>query len=208
MTKKKSKKARALAAISRLEKLFPAAKCGLNYKNEFELLVAVQLSAQCTDARVNAIAPKLFSRVKNWRDLAEIPEIELQKLIFSTGFYRQKARNLQKAARQILEKFDGKLPRKMADLTKLSGVGRKTANVLLQTLFGVVEGIVVDTHVARISRKLGLTREKDPIKIERDLMKIIPKTKWAAVGNLFVFYGRNVEPARKKGIFPLSDLYV
>lgn len=202
-----TKRERALTALARLEKIFPEAKCELVHRNEFELFVAVQLSAQCTDARVNAITPMLFSRVRNWKELAEIAPSKLENLIFSTGFYRQKARNLQNAAREILEKYGGKLPQTLQELTKLAGVGRKTANVLLQTLFGKVEGIVVDTHVIRISRKLGLTRERDAVKIERDLMKILPREKWSSVGDLFVWYGRKLESARSTGIFPLSDLY-
>lgn len=203
-----NKKERALEALSRLEKIFPEAKCELVHRNAFELFVAVQLSAQCTDARVNMITPMLFSRIHNWQELADIPELELQKLIFSTGFYRQKSRNLQNAARQIVMQFKGELPRTMAELVTLAGVGRKTANVLLQTLFGICEGIVVDTHVIRISRQLGLTSEKDATKIERDLMKILPREQWSKVGDLFVWYGRKLHGARQKGIFPLSDLYV
>lgn len=195
--KKLSKKQRAIIAIERLQKVFPEAHCELNFKNTFQLMIAVQLSAQCTDERVNLITPALFKRVKNWKDLAEISQTELEKLIFSSGFYRNKARNLRNAARMILEKFDGKLPQNMKEMITLPGVARKTANVVLETGFGIVEGIVVDTHVRRISTLLQLTKEHNAEKIEKDLMKLLPKKYWGKVGHVMVWHGRRICIARK-----------
>jgi endonuclease-3 len=192
-----TKKQRAQEVVKRLKKKFPDAHCELNFLNVFELFVAVQLSAQCTDKRVNTVTPALFQRIKNWEDLATIPNEELEKYIFSTGFYRNKAKNLINAAKMVIERYEGELPRSITDMVRLPGVARKTANVVLETGFGIVEGIVVDTHVKRISRILELSTEILPEKIEKSLMNVFPKKKWGNVGHLFVWHGRRTCIARR-----------
>lgn len=193
MTKKK----RAAEVLRRLEIQFPDAHCELNFNNTFELFVAVQLSAQCTDARVNITTPALFQRVQNWKDLATISQNELEQLIYSTGFYRNKAKNLRRAAKMILNQYSGELPVSIQEMVKIPGVARKTANVVLETGFGVVEGIVVDTHVKRISTLLGFTKNSIPEKIEKDLMKLYPKQEWGKIGHLYVWHGRRTCIARR-----------
>lgn len=194
---KLSKKQRAILALERLQKAFPTAHCELNFENTFQLMVAVQLSAQCTDERVNIITPALFQRVTNWQDLADIEQEELERLIFSSGFYRNKAKNLRGAAKMVLHDFNGELPNNMKELLKLPGVARKTANVVLETGFGIVEGIVVDTHVRRITNLLKFTKEQNAEKIEKDMMKLLPKKLWGKVGHAMVWHGRRTCIARK-----------
>lgn len=192
-----SKKQRAREVIKRLQEVFPDAHCELDFENTFQILVAVQLSAQCTDARVNQITPALFRRIKNWKDLSEISSLELERLIFSSGFYRNKARNLRAAAKMILQEYSGEIPQSIHEMVKIPGVARKTANVVLETGFGVVEGIVVDTHVRRTTHLLRLTRHESTEKIEQDLMRLLPKKEWGKVGHLLVWHGRRTCIARK-----------
>ncbi len=175
-----------------LEKIYPDAHCALIHKNPWELLVATILSAQCTDKRVNMITPALFKRYQEVDDFAKADLEELMSLVRSTGFYRNKARNIQGAAQRIVEKYNGFVPDTMADLLTLPGVARKTANVVLGNAFGKNEGIVVDTHVGRVSKRLGLTREENPVKIEQDLEKIVARANWTKLAHLFIYLGRDV----------------
>ncbi len=161
------------------------------------MLVATILSAQCTDARVNLVTPPLFKKYRSAKDFAEVDIRELEKDIKSTGFYRNKARSIQGAARGILEKFQGKVPDTLDELIQLPGVGRKTANVVLGVIFGKAEGVVVDTHVTRLSYRLGLTRHKDAKKIEQDLIKIVPKKDWIDFSHLLILHGRAICKARR-----------
>jgi endonuclease-3 len=178
--------------LERLDEHFPAAECALRHVNPFELLVATILSAQCTDERVNNVTPLLFERFPDAAALAEADPEELQEIIRSTGFFRNKARSLLGASNKIVEDFDGELPSTMDELLTLPGVARKTANVVLGTGFGIASGVVVDTHVKRISNRLGFTGEKDPVKIERDLMRAVPKEKWIAVAHQLIHFGRQI----------------
>lgn len=175
-----------------LEKIYPDAHCALIHKNPWELLVATILSAQCTDKRVNMVTPALFKRYQEVDDFAKADLEELMSLVRSTGFYRNKARNIQGAAQRIVEKYNGFVPDTMADLLTLHGVARKTANVVLGNAFGKNEGIVVDTHVGRVSKRLGLTREENPVKIEQDLEKIVARENWTKLAHLFIYLGRDV----------------
>lgn len=173
-----------------LTRLYPNPKCALHYKKPFELLVAVILSAQCTDKRVNEVTKELFKKYKMLDDYVNAKPREFERAIYSTGFYRAKTKNILAAAKAIRKNFHGKIPRTMREMTTISGVGRKTANVVLGELYGTAEGIAVDTHVIRLSRLLGLTKHKDAVKIERDLMKIIPKKDWVQFSHLLILYGR------------------
>lgn len=188
---------RALAAERLLAAEYPDATCALTHGNPLELLVATILSAQCTDARVNQVTPALFARCPDARSYAEIPLSELEELIRSTGFYRNKARAIQALGRVLLERHGGEIPATMEELVQLPGVGRKTANVVLGTAFGRNEGIVVDTHVARLSRRLGLTRAAQPERIERDLMELLPQEVWTVWSHELILHGRKVCQARK-----------
>lgn len=183
--------------ISRLHTAYPGATCALNHRNAFELLVATILSAQCTDERVNKVTPTLFARYPTPADMAAADLNELEEIIRSTGFYRNKAKNIQAAARRIVEVYSGDVPTQMADLLTLAGVARKTANVVLGTAYGIADGVVVDTHVRRLSNRLGLTTEDDPEKIERDLMALLPSTEWIAFSHMLILHGRQVCDARK-----------
>lgn len=174
-----------------LEKMHPNAKCELDYKNPFELLVAVILSAQCTDKRVNLVTKELFESVKDPKDFASIAQNKLEEKIFSCGLQKNKAKNIIKASKDIIEKFDGKTPENVSDLMKLSGVGKKTANVVFSEAFGG-QSIAVDTHVGRVAQRLGLTNSKSPIKIENDLMKLLPQDMWSRSHHLFIFHGRYI----------------
>lgn len=199
-------KKRVLKIIGCLQKLFPDAKIALKYSNPWELLVAVVLSAQCTDKKVNEVTEKLFQKYRKLEDYMRASRSEFEKDIRPTGFYRNKAKSILAAAKVIKEKFSarggpasgwgGRLPRTMAEMVTIPGVGRKSANVILGNAYGVVEGIAVDTHVIRLSRLLGLTNEKDPVKIERDLMQIVPKRDWFRFTYLLIGYGRKYCPAR------------
>jgi endonuclease-3 len=187
----------ALEYIHRLEATYPDAKCSLDHRNAYELLVATILSAQCTDVRVNMVTPSLFARFPDPEALAEADREDLEKRIQSTGFFRNKAKSLLGMARALVDKHRGRVPDTMDELTKLPGVGRKTANVVLGNAFGRNEGIVVDTHVTRVSFRLGLTRETDAVKIEQDLIKIIPREKWTQFSHLLIFHGRQICVARR-----------
>lgn len=183
--------------IKTLKKLFPHARIVLKYSNNWELLVAVVLSAQCTDVMVNKVTDRLFKKYKTLDDYVNADIHEFEQDIKSTGFYRNKAKNILTAAKIIKEKYHDALPNTMVDLTSLPGVGRKTANIILGNAFGIVEGIAVDTHVRRLSKVLGLTCHDDPDKIEQDLMKIVPKEEWFRFTYLLIEYGRKYCIARR-----------
>lgn len=183
--------------LTALEKEFPDASCSLNFTNPLELLVATILSAQCTDERVNQVTKELFKKYRTARDYATVPIGELERDIQSTGFYRNKAKNIQECCRILHEKYHGQVPRSLDELVTLPGVGRKTANVVLGTAYGIPSGIVVDTHVARISRRLGLTQETDPGKIEEDLMRLVPQDQWIPFSHRMIKHGRKYCTARK-----------
>jgi endonuclease-3 len=190
--------ARRIEAILRvLDELYPDAHCELDFKGPFQLLVATILSAQCTDKRVNMVTPVLFKRYPDPESMAVADPRELEKIIQSTGFFRNKAKSILGAARLICEDFDGKVPKEMEQLLTLPGVARKTANVVLGSAFGKNEGVVVDTHIARLSQRLKLTRHSEPVKIERDLMEKIPREKWTKFGHQLIWHGRRVCFARK-----------
>ncbi|HWP30533.1 MAG TPA: endonuclease III [Fimbriimonadales bacterium] len=190
-------KSRVKEVLKRLKKEYPGAKTALDFRTPFELLVATILSAQTTDAHVNKVTESLFKKYKSVRDYAEAPLSELQKDISSINFYRNKAKSIQACAKAILEKFNGQVPKTIEELTTLPGVGRKTANIVLFNAFGINEGIGVDTHVMRLSQRLGLTKQKDPEKIEQDLMAITPKKDWGNLTNLLILHGRRVCVAKK-----------
>jgi endonuclease-3 len=185
------------AVLSGLDEVYGQATCELDHKNAFELIVATILSAQCTDKRVNMVTPKLFARYPDAYALAEADQGELEEMVKSTGFFRNKAKNLREMARALVEEYDGQVPRQMGELLTLPGVARKTANVVLGTAFGVAVGVVVDTHVMRLSQRLGLTRNDDPITIERDLMEILPRERWIQFAHQMIWHGRRVCFARK-----------
>jgi endonuclease-3 len=189
--KRAAKIAAALAAA------YPDATTELTFRNPYELLVATILSAQCTDVRVNMVTPALFAAFPNAAALAQADQTELEEMIRSTGFYRNKAKSLLGMARAVAQRHGGAIPPNMDDLTGLPGVGRKTANVVLGTAFGLANGVVVDTHVARLARRLGLSAEDDPEKIERDLMKLFPPTDWVELGHRLILHGRRVCHARR-----------
>lgn len=191
------KLARAKKIIAVLRKAYPGAHCELNHCAPLELLIATILSAQCTDKRVNMVTPVLFKKYRSAADFANASLAELEQEIKTTGFYRSKAKNIQSCCRTLVEKYGGQVPRTMEELTQLAGVGRKTANVVLGNAFGINVGVVVDTHVARLSKRLGLTRQQDPGKIERDLMKLVPQPEWADFSHLLIWHGRRRCDARK-----------
>jgi endonuclease-3 len=188
---------KVLKIVELLEKEFPDAKIALNYANPLELLVATILSAQCTDQRVNVVTKTLFRKYRNAEDYAEADLKELEEVIRSTGFYRNKAKNIKRCCRLLVEKHHSQVPRAMEELLELPGVARKTANIVLQNAYGIVEGIAVDTHVRRVSGRLGLTENDNPDRIEQDLMKLVPKDKWARITDLLIFLGRYVCEAKK-----------
>ena len=183
---------RAGEILRQLRAEYPEAACALRHQSPLELLVATILSAQCTDARVNLVTPALFARCPTAADYAAIPAPELERLIQSTGFFRNKAKALIGLGRALVERHGGEVPDTMEELVALPGVGRKTANVVLGNAFGKNEGIVVDTHVARLARRLGLTREEDPVRIERDLVPLFPRPAWALLAHLLIFHGRRI----------------
>ena len=193
----KDKTARTAKIISLLEKRYPDAKTALHYKSVHQLMVATILSAQCTDVRVNMVTPGLFKKYPNVEAFARASQKELEKEIFTTGFYVNKAKALIKSAQQLIEWYGGKVPRKLDDLVKLTGVGRKTASVILGAGYGLAEGIVVDTHVGRLSRRLGLTKQEDPVKVEKDLMRLVPQEEWILFSHLLIHHGRAICNARK-----------
>ena len=188
--------ARAAAIEAALAAAHPDATCELAFSNPYELLVATILSAQCTDVRVNMVTPALFRRFPDAGALADADPAELEGLVRSTGFFRNKAKSLLGMARAVVERHGGAIPASMDDLTGLPGVGRKTANVVLGTAFGMSTGVVVDTHVARLAGRLGLSRESEPEKIERDLMELFPPASWVVLGHRLIAHGRRVCHAR------------
>ncbi len=188
---------RARKAVRVLDRLYPDARVFLDYRTPWELVTAVALSAQSTDRQVNEVTKRLFKRYRTVRQYAEADLAELEQLVYSTGFYRAKARNLKKAAQIVLERFGGEVPRTMEELTQLPGVARKTANIVLQSAFGIVVGIPTDTHVLRFSRVHGFSDEADPAKVEQDLMRWFPKPAWGRLSYQLVSYGREYCPARK-----------
>ena len=190
-------KARALKVIELLEREHSDAKIALHYTNPLELLVATILSAQCTDERINMVTKALFKKYTKAEDYANADLKELEQDIKSTGFYRNKAKNLKKCCQLLVEKYNSQVPKTMEELIELSGVARKTANIVLTNAFGVVEGVAVDTHVRRLAQRLGLSGNDDPDKIEKDLMRIIPKDKWMRITDLLIFHGRRVCTAKR-----------
>lgn len=188
---------RAARLIEAFPKVYPGARCELDFKSPLQLLIATILSAQCTDKRVNMVTPKLFKKYRTAADYAKAPPTQLENAIKSTGFFRTKTRSIRAATSTIAKKFNGKVPGSMEELRELPGVGRKTANVVLGNAFGKNEGIVVDTHVMRLSQRLGLSKEKDPEKIERDLMKVVPREHWTDWSHWLIWHGRRRCYARK-----------
>jgi endonuclease-3 len=188
---------RTAQILTILKRTYPDARCALHFTTPLELLIATILSAQCTDERVNQVTPALFARCPDAASLAAISQKELEKIIHSTGFYRAKARSLRSCAASLVADHQGKVPRTMEALHKLAGVGRKTANVVLGNAFGLAEGVVVDTHVGRLSRRMGLTRHLDPVKVESALVRLIPKGDWTLVSHLLIAHGRKRCNARK-----------
>ncbi len=203
---KKSTRAKEIIAV--LHEHYPKAKTALTHKTTHQLLVATILSAQCTDERVNKVTPGLFKKYPSVKAFAEADLEELGEDIKSTGFFNNKAKSIKNSAKELLEKHGGRMPKTISELTQLPGVGRKTASVVLGNAFGLAEGVVVDTHVARISKLLGLTREKDPVKIEKDLMKILPQDEWIDWSHMIILHGRAICRARKPDCpnCPLTDL--
>lgn len=183
--------------LKRLKKECPEPKTSLNFSDPFQLLVATTLSAQATDVLVNKVTENLFKKYRTVKDYADVPLETLQKDVSSINFYKTKAKNIQAAAKIIVDKFNSKVPKTMDELTSLPGVARKTANIILSNAYGINEGIAVDTHVKRLSYLLGLTKNKDPVKIEKDLMAITPKEEWGNLSHLLIFHGRKICQAKK-----------
>lgn len=183
--------------IKRLKKEYPEPKTSLNFSDPFQLLVATILSAQATDVLVNKVTENLFKKYRTVKDYADVPLETLQKDVSSINFYKTKAKNIQAAAKIIVDKFNSKVPKTMDELTSLPGVAQKTANIILSNVYGINEGIAVDTHVKRLSYLLGLTKNKDPVKIEKDLMAITPKEEWGNLSHLLIFHGRKICQAKK-----------
>jgi endonuclease III len=183
--------------IKRLIKAYPDAHCALEHSNPFELLVATILSAQCTDARVNMVTPILFRKYRGPQDFVDVPQEELEKDIHSTGFFRNKAKNIKAASQRLIEVYNGEIPQTMEEILTLGGVARKTANVVLGNAFGIPSGVVVDTHVSRLSQRLGLTEQTVPEKIEKDLEILVPKKHWIMFPHWMIFHGRQICQARK-----------
>ena len=205
---KENKRKRALEIVQRLKRAYPNAKCSLNYANPFQLLVATILSAQCTDERVNQVTPALFKRYPDAEDLANARTGELEELIRTTGFFRNKAKSLLGMSNALVDRHAGTVPSEMAALVDLPGVGRKTANVILGNAFGKAEGIVVDTHVSRLSGRLGLSAQTDAVKIEQDLMPLIDPADWTLLAHLFIDHGRAVckAPTPRCEVCVLNDI--
>lgn len=192
-----NKKERAKVIFERLERRYPEPEPALDWTSAWELLVATVLAAQCTDERVNKVTPDLFRRWPKIADFARAEVEELEEAVRSTGFFRNKAKNLKAAATRIMDEYGGEVPRTMADLTTLPGVARKTANIVLSNAFGIHEGIAVDTHVKRLSFRMGLTSNTDPVKIEKDLMPLYPREAWGDINHFLVYFGREICNARK-----------
>ncbi len=207
-------KERTEKIIKLLKRAHPDAKCALHHSNAFELLIATILSAQCTDERVNKVTADLFRKYRKPEDYLKVPATELQEDIRTTGFFRNKTKSIQGACKILVEEFDDEVPQSMAELLKLPGVARKTANVVLGVAYGKAEGVVVDTHVSRLSHRLKLTKQKDAGKIEKDLMEIVPRKNWIEFAHLLIFHGRRIckarrplcEPCVVEGLCPSSIL--
>lgn len=191
------KKKRAAEIIKRLKKAYPDAHCTLEHANPFELLIATILSAQCTDVRVNIVTATLFRKYRSPQDFVEVSQQELETDVHSTGFFRNKAKNIKAASHRLIEIYGGKIPQTMDEMLTLGGVARKTANVVLGNAFGIASGVVVDTHVSRLSQRLILTKQKTPEKIEKDLEKLVPESEWIMFPHWMIFHGRQVCHARK-----------
>jgi endonuclease-3 len=192
-----SERERAREIMAILRETYPGARCSLDFSTPLELLVATILSAQCTDERVNQVTQRLFQKYRTAEDYATAELEELEQDIKQTGFYRNKARHIREAAALLVERFGGEVPRRMEDLIALPGVARKTANVVLGNAYGIVEGVVVDTHVGRVARRLGLTASEDPVKVEQDLMALLPREDWLDLSHLLIYHGRAICQARK-----------
>ena len=194
--------------ITRLQRQYPDARCALDHQEPLQLLVATILSAQCTDARVNIVTKDLFLKYRDAQDYADANPAVFEREIKSTGFFRNKTKSVLGMAQALVERHGGRVPSTMDQLTALPGVGRKTANVVLGTAFGINEGVVVDTHVTRIANRLKLTAQEDPVKIEQDLMKLVPRTEWADFSHLLIHHGRQICDARKPKceICPVNEL--
>jgi endonuclease-3 len=197
-------KDRTKKIIARLRREYPDAKCSLNHSTPLELLVATILSAQCTDERVNVVTADLFRKYRSCEDYLKVPQSELENDVRSTGFYRNKAKAIQGACRMMIDEHQGRVPDNLDDLVRLPGVARKTANVVLGNAFAITSGVVVDTHVGRLARRLGLSQHEQAEKVERDLMELVPKKDWIDFSHLLIYHGRKVCKARK----PLCDLCV
>ena len=191
-----AKAARLKKILGALQKTYPDAHCELNYSNPLELLIATILSAQCTDKRVNLVTAELFKKYRTAADYANARPAELEQAIKTTGFFRNKTRNIQACCRILVERHGGQVPETMEDLTRLGGVGRKTANVVLGNAFDINEGVVVDTHVTRLAQRLGLTKQKDPVKIEQELMALVPRQQWTMFSHWLIWHGRRRCSAR------------
>jgi endonuclease-3 len=201
-------KAHAAEIHQRLLELYPDAHCELSYRNPFELAVATILSAQCTDKRVNMVTPELFRRWPNADALSQAPREEIEEVVQSTGFFRNKAKSLSGFATQLMDNHGGEVPAVMEELVVLPGIGRKTANVVLGNAFGINEGVVVDTHVQRLSNRFGLTRETDAVKVERALIPLFPRDSWTMLSHLMIWHGRRVCDARRPqcGVCTLANI--
>jgi len=199
---------RAAAIVARLAEAYPAAICSLDFTSPFQLVIATILSAQCTDKRVNLVTPGLFRRWPTPETLAAAKQRDLEAVIRTTGFFRSKARSVLGCARALVERHGGEVPRTLDDLVRLPGVGRKTANVVLGTAFGIASGVVVDTHVGRISRRLGLTRATDAVRAERDLIRVLPQEHWITFSHRLIEHGRGICDARRPACesCPLAEL--
>lgn len=191
------RKSQATKVVRELKKHYGDAECALVHDSPFQLLIATILSAQCTDERVNIVTKELFAKHPTPQALAKLPLPKLEELVKSTGFFRNKAKNIQACSRDLVEKHGGEVPQTLEELTALAGVGRKTANVVLGTAYGIPSGVVVDTHVHRLTRRLGLTNQDDPVKIERDLMEVVPKKEWIDFSHRLIWHGRKICKARK-----------
>src|SRR2546423_15208590 len=194
---KSQKKQRTEEIIRLLKRAYPDAHCALNHSNAFELLIATILSAQCTDERVNIVTANLFRKYRKPEDYLKVPATELQQDIHTTGFFRNKTKSIQGACKMLSEEFGGRVPQTMEELLKLPGVARKTANVVLGVAYGIAAGIVVDTHVSRLSQRLRLTKQKEPGKIEQDLIQLAPRKDWIIFSHLLIWHGRKVCKARR-----------
>jgi endonuclease-3 len=192
-----AEKQRAAQIVAELKRMYPDAKCALNFSSPLELLVATILAAQCTDERVNAVTAKLFKKYPTAAAYAAATQEEMERDVKPTGFYRNKAKNLRAMAQILVEQYGGAVPRTMAELVALPGAARKTANVVLGNAYGIVEGVVVDTHMLRIAKRLGWTTSEDPLQVERDVMALLPQSEWVRVSHLMQYHGRAICQARK-----------